>query len=823
MRNKALGLIVATISFFLLTLPLFAQSFDEGVKEKLYQEYLKKKLKPQEGDIPKYKTPEIYEQTDSVVVRKWPEISEQPEKVKEKLYKEYLEKRVKSEQGDIPKYQIPEIYEQKDSLVKGIPKAGPDDLQPFGYNMFNVSPSTFAPIAPTSVPPDYTLGPGDNVIVNLWGKVDLELDLTVDREGKVFIPKAGDLTVWGLTLDQFERKLKKKLSTIYSDFEMNVILGKIRSIKIFVFGEVTNPGGYTVSSLSTLFNSLYMAGGPNQRGSMRKTKLIRSNKEIATIDLYDFLLKGYNKDDLKLASNDVVYVPVVGALVKIRGEVKRPAIYELKGGERILDLIELAGGSKPTAYLERVMVDRIAGQDERVLLDVNLYDQSTLEQENLELKDGDDVSIFSIFDVIENLVWIEGKVKHPGAFQRNQRNPGMRVWDLIRGGEQLQKDAYLLRADLIRTYPDSRKKIIPINLEKVLAQDSTENILLMDKDRLRVYGYRDVKRKKFVTIDGPIKKPGKYELYEDMKLSDLIFLAGNPLKNAYLLRVEVAHLNPGKSADITYVNLQDLYSDSENFIVKKDQDVDVLLREDDLVFVREIPEWSLQKIVTLEGEVMFPGKYALEKEKETLYHLFQRAGGLSPKAFPKGVVFFRSTIIQDMERKNVQDVVTSTQLLERDSLDNITLPSTTPFDPGRLNRVIIDLPKILNEKGGESDIALQEGDSIFVPKIPSEVQVVGSVASSSSIRFLEGKKVKYYIDRAGGYTRNSDKNQTRLIRADGKVISGGSLRGKKVELGDVIVVPQKIREDKDWMKFFANTAAILSGVVTTVFVIVKLD
>jgi len=196
---------------------------------------------------------------------------------------------------------------------------------------------------------------------------------------------------------------------------------------------------------------------------------------------------------------------------------------------------------------------------------------------------------------------------------------------------------------------------------------------------------------------------------------------------------------------------------------------------------------------------------------------------LTPEAFPKGVVFFRSTIIQDMERKNVQDVVTSTQLLQRDSLDNITLPSTTPFDPGRLNRVIIDLPRMLSEQGGESDIALQEGDSIFVPKTPSEVQVVGSVASSSSIRFVEGKEVKYYIDRAGGYTRNSDKGHTRLIKADGKVISGGSLRGREVELGDVIVVPQKIKEDKDWMKFFANAAAILSGVATSIFVIDRLN
>jgi len=787
--RKAASRLTATIlTFLLLNIPLFAQGLDEKEKEKLYKEYLEKKVKSEESNILKYRTPKIYEQTDYGVEKK----EKMPVSVSSPVV----------------------------TVSPGIPKAGPDDLQPFGYDMFNVSPLSFAPLAATSVPPDYTLGPGDNILVNLWGKVDLELNLTVDREGKVFIPKAGDLTVWGLTLDQFEEKLKKKLSTIYSGFEMNVIMGKIRQIKVFIFGEVKNPGGYTVSSLSTLFNTLHIAGGPNHRGSMRKIKLIRNNKEIATVDLYDFLLKGYNRDDIKLASSDVVFVPVVGPTVKIKGEVKRPAIYELKGGEGILDLIELAGGLKPTAYLERVMVNRIADQDQRVLLDVNLYDQSTKEKENLKLKDGDDVSVFSIFDLIENLVWIDGKVKHPGTFQRN---PGMRVWDLIKGGEQLQKDAYLLRADLIRTYPDERKEIISINLEKVLAEDSSENMLLMAKDSLKVYGYWEVKRKQFVTIDGAVRKPGKYQLYENMELSDLIFLAGNPLRSAYLLRAEIAHLNPGKPADITYLNLKDLYTDSQDFVVKQNPGVDIFLKEDDQVFIREIPEWSLQKIVTLEGEVMFPGKYALTQEKENLYHLLQRAGGLTPKAFPKGVIFVRSGIIQDVERRNIQDVVTNTQLLEKDTLGNVIPPSVTPFNPGKLNRVVIDLPKILKEKGGESDIVLQDGDSIFVLQIPSEVQVVGSVGSSSSIKFVEGKKVKYYIDRAGGYTRNSDKNQTRLIKANGRVISGGSLRSRKVELGDVMVVPQKIKEERDWMKFMANAAVVLSGIATTVFVIDRLQ
>lgn len=814
MKNLALGLIIALALFILCpNCLLFAQdssevsdlSGNEVSQDKLYQQYLQQKKSGAD---------------------------------KEKQYREYLRKKNAGEQGgDIAKYETPEIYGKTETVVElkkgneivvpspvasgtpGIPKASPDKLEPFGYSMFNVSPSTFAPSEPTSVPPDYTLGPGDNIIVNLWGKVDLELNLTVDREGKIFIPKAGELVVWGLTMEQFEKKLRSKLSTIYSGFQMNVIMGKIRLIRVFVFGEVTNPGGYTVSSLSTLFNALYIAGGPNQRGSLRNIKLIRNNQEIATIDLYDFLLKGYNKDDTKLASNDVIYVPVVGSLVKIRGEVKRPAIYELKGGERVLDLTSLAGGFKPTSYLERVMIDRIAGQDQRVVLDVNLHDSSTLEQNNLELKDGDDVSIFSIFDWTENFVWLDGKVKHGGTFQRN---PGMKIQDLIAQGEQLQKDAYLLRADLIRTYPDERKELIPVNLEKVLAGDSAENIVLQDRDRLVVYGYWEVNRKKFISINGAIKKPGEYELYENMKLSDLIFGAGNPLKSVYLLRAEIAHLNPGKPANITYVNLKDLYTDSANFIVRQEQNVDVSLKEDDQVFIREIPEWSLQKIVALDGEAMFPGKYALGQDKETLYHLLGRAGGLTNNAFPKGVIFSRPRILKDMERKNVGDVVASSQLLERDSLGNILPPAITPFNADRLNRVIIDLPKILRSKGGESDIVLEDGDYIYVPRTPSEVQVVGSVSSSSSIKFCEGKNIKYYIDRVGGYTRNSDKSQTRLIKADGRVVSGGSLRGGRVELGDVVVVPQKIGKDRDWMKIVANTAAVLSGVVTTVFVIDRL-
>ena len=622
-----------------------------------------------------------------------------------------------------------------------------DTIVPFGYDMFIERSADFAPPEISTVPPDYKIGPGDNLLVNLWGRVDMELDLTVNREGKVFIPKVGDIVCYGLSLTELQNRLKRRISEVYSDFKLSVSLGKIHVIRVYVYGEVKQPGGYTLSSLSTLFNALYAARGPNERGSMRKVRLLRGGKTIKQIDLYSFLLNGNLSGNVKLESEDVVFVPLAGELIKVRGEVKRPAIYELLGGETVEDVITLAGSMKPNAYTSRVMVDRIGENDSRVVLDLDLSNPD-LEDKQTAIKGGDEITVFSMDEVHENVVWLSGYVKHPGAYQLEERS---NISDLIFCGDQLYDDVYMQRADLIRTNQDSRQEIISVNLEAITDGDSSADLRLQAKDELIVYAASEVTRKKFVTIKGEVAYPGVYPLYENMKLSDLIFKAGNLNRNAFLLSAEIARLTQDGTTELLYVDLKKI-------IDEKDSSYDITLAEDDQVFIRSIPDWETDRTVTVKGEVKFPGEYVISHENETLYDLIQRAGGLTDKAFPRGAVFTRTDEAEHLQREDLQGIIAKSAPLIKDSTGTVYSDLSFAFNPDRMNRIVIDLEKALLSGHNGGNLTLRPGDRIFVPEAPSGVQVMGAVAASGTIHFEANKKPSYYIERAGGLLRNSDKN-----------------------------------------------------------------
>lgn len=755
------------------------------------------------------------------------ELSSQPITDEEKkLIQEYLEKKKKREFTPAHKtpaltkvYYPPALYDSAGINAQPAENASnPDssknkteskDLKPFGFDIFNNSEASFTPIPETPVPETYLLGPGDQLLINLWGRADEEYNLSVDREGKIFVPKVGDMVVWGMTVPQFEAKLKARLTKIYSNFQVSVMLGKLRSVKVFVLGEIQRPGGYTLSSLSTFFSALYAAGGPTERGSLRKIKVLRQNREVAELDLYEFLLKGYIGVDQKLETGDVIYIPVSGPQVRIRGEIKRPAIYELKGGEKTWDLIDLSGGLFPTAYLKQVVLDRLQKNDQRELVNLDLSDSSGVAGK-LPLRDGDEISVLSKYQFRPNVVWIAGKVKHPGGFERRE---GMRVKELLNEGEQLEPDAYFPRADIFRTNPDGKRELVSFSVEKLLAGDSSANLLLQDRDSVVVYGLNEVERKKFVTIEGEVKRPGRYELFENMRLSDLVFQAGNLNKNAYQLKAELARVNPGKPSDVLYVPLDSVLSTPQSV-------ADPLLTEDDKVFIREFPNWNEHRVVQITGEVYFPGKYALKRENETIHELIQRAGGLTPRAFIPGISLTRHTIAQIIRRQNFPALIASTQLLERDSLGNLEAPPPVPVDAEKISRIIFEPLELFKSQGKKGNLALREGDEIFVPDVPSGVQVLGAVASVGTIGYERGKSVNHYIKKAGGFTPNADKRETRLVKASGRVTSGG-VGGKKVEPGDAIIVPMKIEQKKHFSRDLATTISIISGIATTFFIIAK--
>ena len=748
------------------------------------------------------------------------------------MLKKYQSQKAGAGNGEIERYHSPDFYGQSpDSLPVGfrtpsssdnpgqqgnqnLKTAKKDSLQGnqiclklFGHDIFNNQESSFMPDAQQIPPEGYIFGPGDNIIVNVWGRVDLELDLTVDREGKIFIPKAGEIVAAGCTLKKLTGRIKHRLNRVYSDYRLSVTYGKLRRLSIYVFGEVQKPGGYTVSALATVLHALYLAGGISENGSLRKIKLIRHNKIVATYDFYDFLLKGDISQELNLLSGDIVYVPVVGPLVTIAGEVKRPAIYELSGGETITEAIALAGGPTAQAYLASVSLDRVGPGDNRILQDINLAEPDTLGGQAIKLRDGDRITIYSIYDKHKNRVYLAGNVKHPGFYGLDDT---MSVAGLIADGEQLKEDTYLARADLYRVGGNGDKSLLAVNLQEIL--DHKGNFQLKPLDSLVVYSNKQVNRIKHISIGGEVKKPGRYILYDGMRLSDLIFAAGNLNRQAYLVQCEVARLNSSHKTDIINVDLEDV-------LLRKNKDADLPLKEDDHVFIRKLPDWKPVQLVTIEGEVLFPGKYAICNEQERLSDLIKRAGGLTPSAFPKGAIFYRKSIERDIARRNIGQVIKNTQDVYYDSLGNITSDSRVNFDPSQLNRIIIDLPGILKHPGSAYDITLSDSDYIYIPNQPSGVQVVGAVAANGTISYQKNKKYSYYLAQAGGLTPDGDKSQIRLVKPNGMVYYGGRARKAAIEPGDAIVIPAKLKHKTNWGRILSTSAAIISTMATTALII----
>ncbi len=680
-----------------------------------------------------------------------------------------------------------------------------DALRPFGLNLFSGQATMDTPIDIASAA-EYILGPGDNIVIYLWGRVDHEFNLTVDREGKVFLPKAGDVTAWGLTLARFTEEVQKRLANVYTDFEITVSLGKIRSMRIYITGEVVRPGAYAVPSLTSVLNAIFVAGGPNVRGSMRDIRVMRSGQPVAVIDLYDFLLKGDNSNDVRLETGDAVFVPVAGPRVAVRGEVKRAAIYEVKGGETVSDLLTLAGGHTPAAYLDRIMLERIGEENDWEVLDLNLNGDGPNGSQSLALQDGDRVTVFSIFEARKNMVAIFGKVQHPGYFERNDTT---RLSDLLERGQLQPYDVYYSRADLFRRHSDYRIQIIPVDLRNVLAGKTDADVLLTDRDSVHVYGIDEIEREKYVHIEGEVDRSGRYPLYDHMTVADLIFLAGSFTRSADRQQAELARLNEDGNVSLLYLNLDD----STDRVTR--------LACDDHLYIRRIPDWRLDRSVMISGEVKFPGQYWLTNRNETLYDLLTRCGGFTAKAFARGIVLERRSIQRNLQQLKVPDLLERSQPLYQDSLGNITGNELFDYRPQSVNRIILDMDEILATQGAREDVVLEPGDHIIVPSVPSGISVIGAVGSNGTIKFRKNRNVDYYVKRAGNFTRRADKDETRLIRAWGEVISGGVLK-KKVEIGDVIVVPTKIEKERNWLKTLSTALTATTGALTTVFLISKI-
>jgi len=742
---------------------------------------------------------------------------------------------------------------EKSFFEEKIPQVISREIKQFGYDFFLSKTSSFAPVADVPVGPDYVIGPGDSFTITLWGRMEASYGVEVDRNGEISLPKVGVVKVWGLTFSQLQKFLFEQISKYYKDFQMNVTMERLRTIRVFVVGEPQTPGNYTLSSLSTVYHALIAAGGPSKKGSMRNIQLLRDGKVVETVDLYDFFLRGERSRDARLQSGDTVFIPVIGPTIGISGSVKRPAIYELKEPVRLKEFIEMAGGVTFQGYLQRVQVERVEAHAKKVAIDFDISPEEKIPPPPLStlLRDGDFVKIFPIYYQPENIVFLEGHVKRPGSLELK---PEMKLSDLVPSFEVLLPEPYLEHAEIIRLLPPDRKPTtISFNLGKLLLGDAQYNLALQNQDRVIIFPKSSMREQPQVGISGEVQNPGKYRLVEKMKVKDLIYQAGNLKRSSYLQEAEITRLvKTGKAVTSKIINI-DL-----NEALKENSQHNILLEEDDVLFVRQIPKWYLDKTISVTGEIRFPGTYTFQKG-DRLSSVLERAGGFTPEAYLPGAFFTRESVrkvqekrlqefIEEQEREIIREGTRATEgalnkedaeqrqrglVQKRELVARLKATAAT-------GRIVIKLPPLDKFRGSEYDLELEDGDKLDIPMTPSSVMVMGRVYNPNAILYTKGQHLEYYLNKVGGPAENADTKRIYLVKADGSVISrtqssfwgyrwdpdlhrwaSGGFLNTAVAPGDTLLVPEKYeriywgRELRDWTQIVFQMA-MAAGVLVAV-------
>jgi protein involved in polysaccharide export with SLBB domain len=630
-----------------------------------------------------------------------------------------------------------------EKYVSGKSPAVPSlDISQFGYDLFAKPPSTFAPTMYVPVGPDYVIGPGDTIKVDVWGKFEGSWTIVVNNDGKISLPKTGMFGVTGLTFKELKDLLHKNLSKYYGGFEMSVSMGPLRTIQVYVVGNALRPGAYTISSLSTIINALFEGGGPSKTGSMRNIQIKRNGRTVVTFDLYDFLLQGDKTKDLRLLPEDVIFIPPVGALAGIAGNVKTPAIYEMKEETRLLDLIRMAGGLTGNAFKGRVQMQRVKDHQSRILFEGDLVDIEKSLDKNFILQDGDLIKLFNVVDTAST-----------------------------------------------------------------------------------------------VTLTGAVSNPGEYGVNTSItRIKDVLSLAGGLLyhssNQAEVTRVTVTQEGP--KTDVFVIDLaKAMQGDPAN---------NVLLQMNDYIFLRSVPEWSLYRTVTMSGEVRQPGTYTF-RQGETLSSLIDRAGGFTSRAYLRGTLFARERVREQQQRQILEMV----ERLERELSASGTSQVATASGPDDARmiqmeleqkrqfiaqlktirakgRIALNISEMSTFKGSVYDIELEQGDTITVPSNPKTVQVIGSVYNQSAFVYEQSKEYDYYVNLAGGYSSNADKDNNFILQANGTAIKAGRSffsSGEVLGSGDTIVVPEKL-ERVTWMRNIKDITQIIFQIAVSAGVLVRL-
>ena len=658
--------------------------------------------------------------------------------------------------------------------------------QVFGRNIFNTRNLTFEPSVNIATPLNYRLGPGDEVIIDIWGASQNTIRQQISPDGTINIQKIGPVNLNGLTIAEANDYLKKTLNKIYNGLnntndptsDIRLTLGSIRTIQINVMGEVVQPGTYSLSSFSTVFHALYRAGGVSDIGSLRNVQLVRNGKNIATIDVYQFIMKGNIQDDIRLQEGDVVIVPAYDVLVKIDGKVKRPMRFEMKKDENLSTLISYAGGFEADAYTRSLRIVRQNGQEYEVNtvkdLDYSVY----------KMRNGDVVTAEAILNRFTNKLEIRGAVYRPGIYQLNGKLNTVR--ELVNEAQGLTGDAFLNRAVLYRQREDLTTEVIPVDI-KAIMDGTSQNIILAKNDILYIPSIHDLEDRGDVVIHGEVAKPDSYPYADNMTLEDLIIQAGGLREAASVVRVDVSRRikNPRSTVDNDTIGQIYTFSLKEGFVV--DGTPGFILQPYDEVYVRRSPGYQAQQNVDVEGEILFGGSYAMTSREERLSDLINKAGGTTNYAYLRGAKLTR--VATEGEKKRMGDVIRlmSRQLGEA-MIDSLGIRVEDHFTVG------IDLEKALANPGSTADIVLREGDVISIPKNNNTVTINGAVMVPNTVSYIKGENIDYYLNQAGGYSENAKKSKKFIVYMNGQVTKVKGSGKKQIEPGCEIIVPSKSKK-----------------------------
>ena len=654
--------------------------------------------------------------------------------------------------------------------------------QVFGRNIFNTNNLTFEPSTNLPTPSNYRLGAGDQVIIDIWGTSQVSIQETISPDGAINIDNLGLVFLNGMTVNQATSYLRKELNKIYAGLSdenptshIKVSLGNSRTIQVNVMGEVYQPGTYALSAFSTVFHALYSAGGVSEIGSLRNIQVVRNGKAIANVDIYDFIMQGKTKDDISLQEGDVIIVSPYEALVKIEGNVKRPMKYEMKSNETVATLLKYAGNFTSDAYTRSMKLVRQNGKEYQI------FTVDDMDYTVFQLKDGDVITAEAILNRFENKLEIKGAVYRPGIYQfGGDLNT---VKQLVEKADGVMADAFLGRAVLHRQREDLTREIIQVDMKGIL-NGTKPDIALKRNDVLYIPSIHDLKDLGNVEVFGEVARPGKYIFADNMTLEDLIIQAGGLLESASTVKVDVSRrIKNNKSTEVS-ATIGEMYTFAlkDGFVV--DGEAGFVLEPYDQVYVRRSPGYQPQVNVTVTGEILYDGTYALTSKSERLSDLVKKAGGVTPYAYVKGAKLMRKANAEEIAR--MKDVL---EMMQREmgnaSMDSLKLETTTNYSVG------IDLEAALKRPGSDADIVLREGDQLILPELVNTVKINGAVMFPNTVAYNKKMTLKDYISQAGGYANGARKTKAFIIYMNGQVAKvNGAGRGM-VEPGCEIIVPIK--------------------------------